>query len=79
MVVTPQHCGFPVKMSEMLSNSTVLLTSSVFLSMTFRTSSPAKKAIKKAFEAQIEGKGFTHGRGALHLPHQLGLDARRKR
>ena len=32
----------------------------------------ARKAIKKAFQNQIEGKGYLHCRSALHLPHQLG-------
>ena len=39
------------------------------------TLNKAKKAIKKAFENQMDGEGFTIVEVALHLPHQLGQDA----
>lgn len=53
------HCGFPVKMSEMLSQ----LNGPAYIERVSVHDVPhviaAKKAIKKAFEAQIEGKGFS--------------------
>ena len=50
-----------------------------FACTTCRNIIKAKKAIKKAFELSDGGKGLLHGGDALHLPHQLGHDARRRR
>ncbi|MDD4796202.1 MAG: thiamine pyrophosphate-dependent enzyme [Eubacteriales bacterium] len=53
------HCGFPVKISEMLST----LDGSSFIERVSVHDVPnvirAKKAIKKAFQCQIDGKGFS--------------------
>ena len=53
------HCGFPVKVSEMLSQ----LEGPQYIERVAVTSvagiRKAKKAIRKAFQNQIEGKGFS--------------------
>lgn len=53
------HCGFPVKMSEMLAQ----LDGPAYIERVSVHDVPhvvaAKKAIRKAFEAQIAGKGFS--------------------
>ena len=37
----------------------------------------AKKAIKKAFEVQLEGKGFVISRSIINLPNKLGINTSR--
>ena len=53
------HCGYPVKVSEMLST----LGGAAYIERVSVHNVPAikkaKAAIKKAFELQMEGKGFT--------------------
>ena len=53
------HCGWPVKVSEMLST----LTGPAYIARVSTHDVPnvkkAKAAIKKAFQLQMEGKGFT--------------------
>ena len=53
------HCGSPVHMSEMLST----IDGAVYVERVSVNNIPnlnkAKKAIKKAFELQMQGKGFT--------------------
>ena len=67
------HCGFPVKMSEMLSQ----LNGPAYIERVSVHDVPhviaAKKAIKKAFEAQIEGKGFSMVEVISTCPTNWGL------
>lgn len=67
------HCGFPVKMSEMLSQ----LNGPAYVERVSVHDVPhviaAKKAIKKAFEAQIEGKGFSMVEVLSTCPTNWGL------
>ena len=53
------HCGEPIRIAEMLAT----INGSAFIARTALNSTPnlikTKAAIKKAFEAQIEGKGFS--------------------
>ena len=67
------HCGFPVKMSEMLSQ----LNGPAYIERVSVHDGPhviaAKKAIKKAFEAQIEGKGFSMVEVLSTCPTNWGL------
>ncbi|NTV85077.1 MAG: 2-oxoglutarate oxidoreductase, partial [Bacteroidales bacterium] len=55
---TSEHSGFPLRVSEMLAT----ITSAVFVERvsvdTPGNVRKAKAAIKKAFQVQIEGKGF---------------------
>lgn len=54
-----EHCGEPLRVSEMLST----IAGAAYIERVTVTDVPniikAKKAIKKAFEYQIAGKGFT--------------------
>ena len=54
-----EHCGFPIQVSEMLST----LKGPAYIERVSVHDVPnirkAKKAIKKAFELQMQGKGFT--------------------
>ena len=67
------HCGFPVKMSEMLSQ----LNGPAYIERVSVHDVPhviaVKKAIKKAFEAQIEGKGFSMVEVLSTCPTNWGL------
>ena len=53
------HCGEPIRMAEMLST----ISGSAFIARTALNSTPnlikTKAAIKKAFEMQLAGKGFS--------------------
>ncbi len=53
------HCGYPIRVSEMLST----LDGSAYIARASLHDVPninkAKKAIRKAFETQMEGKGFS--------------------
>ena len=55
----PEHCGLPIRMSEMLAT----LDGAYYIERASLHDVPniikAKKAIKKAFQYQMEGKGFT--------------------
>jgi 2-oxoglutarate/2-oxoacid ferredoxin oxidoreductase subunit beta len=55
----PQRCGYPIKVSEMLST----LEGAAYIERVSLHDVPninkAKKAIRKAFETQIAGKGFS--------------------
>ena len=63
--------GYPIKMSEMLA----LIKGAVYIER-MAVNSPAnirktKKAIRKAFQTQIDGSRFLPGGDTLSLPHQL--------
>lgn len=72
----PEHAGMPLKVSEMLST----ITGAVFVERvsvdTPGNIRKAKKAIKKAFEFQLEGKGFTFVEVLSTCPTNWGLTAR---
>ena len=65
-------CGAPIKMSEMLTQ----IPDSYYIERCAVNNNAniikTKKAIKKAFQYQMEGKGLLHGRGSFHLPDELG-------
>ncbi len=67
------HCGFPVKMSEMLAQ----LDGPAYIERVSVHDVPhvvaAKKAIRKAFEAQIAGKGFSMIEVLSTCPTNWGL------
>ena len=67
------HCGFPVKMCEMLSQ----LNGPAYIERVSVHDVPhviaAKKAIRKAFEAQIAGKGFSMVEVLSTCPTNWGL------
>ena len=67
------HCGFPVKMCEMLSE----LNGPAYIERVSVHDVPhviaAKKAIRKAFEAQIAGKGFSMVEVLSTCPTNWGL------
>ena len=53
------HCGFPIKVSEMLSQIDGAEYIERVAVNNIKNIKAAKKAIKKAFQNQIEGKGFS--------------------
>ncbi|MDY4517412.1 MAG: thiamine pyrophosphate-dependent enzyme [Candidatus Spyradocola sp.] len=67
------HCGYPVKMSEMLSQ----LNGPAFIQRVsvhdVKHVVQAKAAIKKAFQCQIEGKGFSMVEVLSTFPTNWGL------
>ena len=67
------HCGYPVKMSEMLSQ----LNGPAFIQRVsvhdVKHVVQAKAAIKKAFQCQIEGKGFSMDEVLSTCPTNWGL------
>ena len=67
------HCGYPVKMSEMLSQ----LDGPAFIQRVsvhdVKHVVQAKAAIKKAFQCQIEGKGFSMVEVLSTCPTNWGL------
>ena len=67
------HCGYPVKMSEMLSQ----LNGPAFIQRVsvhdVKHVVQAKAAIKKAFQCQIEGKGFSMVEVLSTCPTNWGL------
>ncbi|MEZ4357963.1 MAG: thiamine pyrophosphate-dependent enzyme [Eubacteriales bacterium] len=68
-----EHCGSPIKMSEMLAT----LDGSAYIERVSLHDVPniikAKKAIKKAFEMQMAGKGFTMVEILSTCPTNWGL------
>ncbi|WP_353894567.1 thiamine pyrophosphate-dependent enzyme [Proteinivorax hydrogeniformans] len=68
------HAGHPIKVSEMLST----LPGAVYIERVSVHDVPhilkAKKAIKKAFEYQLEGKGFTLVEVLSTCPTNWGID-----
>ena len=68
-----EHCGYPVKMSEMLSQ----LDGPAFIQRVsvhdVKHVVQAKAAIKKAFQCQIEGKGFSMVEVLSTCPTNWGL------
>lgn len=68
-----EHCGFPVRMSEMLST----LDGAAHIERVSLHDVPninkAKKAVKKAFQAQMEGKGFSMVEMLSTCPTNWGL------
>lgn len=70
----PQKVGFPLKMSEMLSQipgATFVERVSVHNPVYVRK---AKRAIKRAFECQLQGKGFAIVEVLSTCPTNWGLD-----
>ena len=60
MAAMSRHCGYPIRMCEMLATlDGAGLRRAGVASTTSRNISEAKKAIKKAFQNQMEGKGFS--------------------
>ena len=55
----PSHCGYPVKVSEMLSQLEGPSYIERVALNNVKNVKSAKKAIKKAFQNQIDGKGFS--------------------
>ncbi len=54
-----KHCGFPIKVSEMLSQIDGAEYIERVAVNNIKNIKAAKKAIKKAFQNQIDGKGFS--------------------
>ncbi len=69
----PNHCGYPVRISEMLST----LEAPYYIERVSLHDVPniikAKKAFKKAFENQIQGKGFSLVEVLSTCPTNWGL------
>jgi 2-oxoglutarate ferredoxin oxidoreductase subunit beta len=67
------HCGSPLRMSEMLAT----IDGSAYIERVSLHDVPhinkAKKAVKKAFEAQIAGKGFTMIEMLNNCPTNWGM------
>ena len=65
--------GLPIKMSEMLA----AVPSSYYIERVAVNNTAnivkAKKAIAKGLPLSEGGQGLLHGRGALHLPDELGV------
>ena len=66
--------GYPIRMAEMLAT----LEGSAYVARV-AVNNPAnlmkaKKAVRKAFQMQIEGMGFSFVEMLLVLPHQLGVE-----
>ena len=70
-----EHCGEPLRMSEMLAT----INGAAFIERVSLHDIPhivqAKRAIKKALQCQMEGKGFSLVGILFHLPYKLGNDA----
>ena len=69
----PNHCGYPLKVSEMIAT----INGACFVERV-SVDSPAnvrktKKAIKKAFEAQLAGKGFSFVEVLSTCPTNWGM------
>lgn len=68
-----QHCGYPVRVSEMLAT----LPGAYYIERVSMHTGPniikAKKAIKKAFEYQMQGKGFSLVEVLSTCPTNWGL------
>ena len=69
------HCGYPVRVGEMLST----LNGPAYIERVSVHDVPhikkAKAAIKKAFQLQMEGRGFTLVEVLSTCPHELGQNA----
>ena len=69
----PKHCGFPIKVCEMLSQ----LEGPEYLERvtvnSVKNIRSAKKAIKKAFQNQIDGKGFSLVEVVSSCPTNWGM------
>ncbi len=70
----PNHCGFPLRVSEMLAT----IDGAVFVERV-SVDNPAnirkaKKAIKKAFEVQLSGLGFSFVEVLSTCPTNWGMD-----
>ncbi len=69
------HCGSPIRMAEMLAT----IEGSAYIERVAVNSNAniikAKKAIKKAFEAQIAGKGFSMVEVLSNCPTNWGMNA----
>ena len=68
-----EHCGYPVRMSEMLS----ALEGAAYIERVSLHDVPninkAKKAVKKAFETQMQGEGFSMVEMLSTCPTNWGL------
>ena len=68
--------GNPIRICEMMADAgRAWPTPSAFRWTTVKNVVAAKKAIKKAFQNQIDKKGLLHRGGAFHLPDELGAVA----
>jgi len=69
----PAHCGFPYRVSEMLATipSTAFIARVAVYDIAHLTK--AKAAIKKAFQMQLEGKGFSLVEVLSTCPTNWGL------
>ncbi len=69
-----EHCGSPIRMAEMLAT----IEGSAYIERVAVNSSPnivkAKRAIKKAFETQLEGKGFSLVEVLSNCPTNWGMN-----
>ena len=74
---TREQAGMPIRMAEMLSTLDGCAYAERVCVTDIANINKAKKAIKKAFQNQVDGVGYSLHlyRGAVHLPHQLGHDA----
>ena len=64
--------GYPVKVCEMLSTLDGVCFAQRVTVDNVKNVNIARKAIKKAFQNQIDGQGLLHCGSPVHLPHQLG-------
>jgi len=68
-----KHCGWPIKVSEMLAT----LEGPAYITRVavnnVKNVKNAKKAIKKAFQNQIEGKGFSFVEVVSACPTNWGM------
>ena len=70
---TKEQAGMPIRMAELLSTLEGCVYAERVCVTDIANINKAKKAIKKAFQKQMNGRGLHLHRGALHLPHQLGM------
>lgn len=69
----PEQAGYPIRMSEMLSVHPGAAYLARFTLITPKHIRRAKRAIKKAFEVQLEGKGFSMVELLSTCPTNWGL------
>ena len=69
-----EHCGSPIRIAEMLAT----IEGSAYIERVAVNNSPnivkAKRAIKKAFETQLEGKGFSLVEVLSNCPTNWGMN-----
>ena len=67
------HCGFPIKICEMLSQVDGAEYLERVAVNNVKNVKAAKKAIKKAFQNQVEGKGFSLVEVVSSCPTNWGM------